>query len=53
MFDEISPYRMLSLEHPSNHRLRPLHRAVIDGNKQVIVALLERGVNPNSQDEEK
>lgn len=42
---------MASLEHPGNNKLRPLHRAVIGGNKHVIMALLERGANPNAQDE--
>lgn len=45
--------RLASLEHPSSHKLRPLHRAVIDGDKQVILALLERGAKVNTQDNEK
>lgn len=44
-------FRMASLEHHNKHKVRPLHRAVNSCNKHVIMALLERGVNPNVQDE--
>jgi hypothetical protein len=42
-----------SVEHPCKSKLRPLHRAVIDGDKNIMIALLEKGANPNTQDNEK